>query len=296
MPTLRRFLSRRWLLALLGASAMLFGLAMLHPYPRQSLFGPTIRGQPRCVWEAKVWRSLDREGYEKSLTVKMMRWFGFDDEPIDENELFNHAEMVPLLLEMTVHADPEVRGRAIGLFYWYPKLCDKSALPVLRARLDDEDVPCRIEASMAVVTIDPKEPVLPVLLHILNDLASPHRYAAMHALNYLSGADAVYFDAMVRHAKDSDQSVRNEVMYALHCHGKRGVPTLMQGIEDPNVMVRNAALESLASVGPDAKKAVPALETRLADTDKDVRTLAKSALLAIDPERYEQLKRERKIE
>jgi len=53
MGTFRRFLSRRRVLALFGVLAFLFGLAMLHPYPRQSLFGPTIRGKPWCVWEAQ---------------------------------------------------------------------------------------------------------------------------------------------------------------------------------------------------------------------------------------------------
>ena len=43
MPIPRRFPLRRSLLA-----ALVFGLLMLHPYPRQSLFGPTIRGKPWC--------------------------------------------------------------------------------------------------------------------------------------------------------------------------------------------------------------------------------------------------------
>ena len=54
MPNFRRFLIRRWLLGLLGAAALLFGVLMLHPYPRQSLFGPTIRGKPWCEWEDTV--------------------------------------------------------------------------------------------------------------------------------------------------------------------------------------------------------------------------------------------------
>jgi hypothetical protein len=48
MPDTRRFLSRRWLTGCFGAAAVLFGLVMLHPYPRQSLFGPMIRGKPWC--------------------------------------------------------------------------------------------------------------------------------------------------------------------------------------------------------------------------------------------------------
>ena len=51
MPNLHRFLSRRRLLGFLAGLALIFGLLMLHPYPRQSLFGPTIRGKPWCEWE-----------------------------------------------------------------------------------------------------------------------------------------------------------------------------------------------------------------------------------------------------
>ena len=43
MMTARRF-RRRCLVGRLNVAALLFGLAMLHPHPRQSLFGPTIRG------------------------------------------------------------------------------------------------------------------------------------------------------------------------------------------------------------------------------------------------------------
>lgn len=56
MPDFRRHLTRRRLLGFLAPAAVLFGLLMLHPYPRQSLFGPKIRGEPWCVWEAEVRR------------------------------------------------------------------------------------------------------------------------------------------------------------------------------------------------------------------------------------------------
>ncbi|MBI2807582.1 MAG: hypothetical protein HYX68_21585 [Planctomycetes bacterium] len=54
-----RFLSRRRLLAFFGVALLLFGLAMLHPYPRQSLFGPTIDGIPWCMWEARLLQLMD---------------------------------------------------------------------------------------------------------------------------------------------------------------------------------------------------------------------------------------------
>jgi len=71
MPNLRRYLSRRSLLGFLAAAALLFGLAMLHPYPRQSLFGPTIRGKPRCVWEDSLRRQVDREDDRWPLARKI---------------------------------------------------------------------------------------------------------------------------------------------------------------------------------------------------------------------------------
>ena len=48
MSLLRRFPSRRWLLAF-AAVLVIAGVPMLHPYPRQSLFGPTIRGAAWCA-------------------------------------------------------------------------------------------------------------------------------------------------------------------------------------------------------------------------------------------------------
>ena len=46
MALVRKLLSRRWLLGFVGALALLFGVAMLHPYPRQSLIARTVVGDP----------------------------------------------------------------------------------------------------------------------------------------------------------------------------------------------------------------------------------------------------------
>ena len=113
MPDFRRFLSRRWLLAILAVSALLFSLAMLHPYPRQSLFGPTIRGKPWCVWEDAVRHYAHREEYEKTMAAKMMRWLRVNQEDLDDHEIFkqslNHAEMLPLFLALAEDRDRKVR-------------------------------------------------------------------------------------------------------------------------------------------------------------------------------------------
>ncbi len=92
MPNLRHVLSRRLLIGI-AISALLFSLTMLHPYPRQSLFGPTIRGKPWCVWEAEVRTFANWEDHGNKLSVRVMAWLGFVPTQMEWNELFNHPEM-----------------------------------------------------------------------------------------------------------------------------------------------------------------------------------------------------------
>jgi HEAT repeat protein len=288
MASFCRFLTRRWLIALPGAVALLFGLAMLHPYPRQSLFGPSIRGKPWCVWEAEVRRFVQREEYEKTLYAKTLRWMGAKHEPMDEAVLFDHAEMLPLLLHLTSDADPVIRRGVLNQFFWRRNLQDESAAPTLRARLDDVDPHCRIEAAMALANIEPKERAFPVLVRILDDPGSKCRFDAMHALTYM--VDDAFFDTFVSYAKDADPIIRSEVMFMLHRFGKKALPTLLRGAEDPHLRVRHDAIESLGALGPDAKAAVPVLERRLSDKEKSVRDAAADALAAIEPGRFQKLK------
>jgi len=60
--------------------------------------------------------------------------------------------------------------------------------------------------------------------------------------------------------------------------------------------VRHEAAHSLQVLGDQGKEAVPALERRLNDSNKGVRDRAVEALVAIEPERFQHLKAEQKIE
>jgi HEAT repeat protein len=289
-----RFLTRRRVYVSLGALALLIGLAMLHPYPRQSLFGPTIRGKPWCVWEGKVRWHLHREEYEKGEPARIARLLGVLQDEMDANELFDDAEMAPLLLHLSEDPNPVVRQRAICQFYWFKNLQDKSALPTLRGRLHDEDPRCRIEAAMAVVTIEPDERVHPVLLQILDDATNEYRYPAMRALAFVACASDEAFGAMLHFAKDLDPNIRKEVMFELFRHGKKAVPTLMQGLEDPDPMVRKDAVESLEQLGPRAAQTIPMLRRLQNDKDKRVRDAAVVALASVEPEGIVNLKPRKK--
>src|SRR5262249_55840559 len=144
-----KLVSRRRVLAVFSLVALLFGLAMLHPYPRQSLLGPKIRGEPWCVWEDRVRRYVYHEDYQASVTARLKRWLGVEHDNIDRDNLFNHVEMLPLLLEMAEDQDHKIRYCALTSIAMCDQLHDQSALPVLRRRFDDPARSCRIKAAVA---------------------------------------------------------------------------------------------------------------------------------------------------
>ena len=88
---------------------------MLHPYPRQSLFGPKILGEPWCAWEAEVWSQVHREEYEQTFGFKVRTWMGI--EPDWRRELHVRVELVPLLVHLADHADEKAGSNAIPVVH-----------------------------------------------------------------------------------------------------------------------------------------------------------------------------------
>jgi hypothetical protein len=103
-PAARKPRSPIWMLAFIGGALL---IAMLHPYPRQSLIGPTIRGKPRCIWEADIRRISNSEEYYSSFRYKILRAISIQDEIIEMRHL-DHPEMLPLLLELAEDRDMEL--------------------------------------------------------------------------------------------------------------------------------------------------------------------------------------------
>jgi hypothetical protein len=272
MPNFRRFLTRRWLLAFVGAAALFFGLLMLHPYPRQSLFGPTIRGKPWCVWEAEVRRHVHPAGRENMLLAKMMRWIGIKDEGMNDDDLFDHVEMLPLLLQMVSDPDPAIRTDIMWRIIHYDNLQHKSWVPVLRERLDDGDLRCRIAAARVLGRIEPNEPVDHVLLQILNDPNSEHRVGAVQVLMVLRPEDR--FAKVVGFAKDANPDVRSEVLRRLHHFGRKALPILMQGLADPELSVRGDALSAIHQLCRVSRDVFPDIIPLAKHPDEGVRTAA----------------------
>ena len=295
MPNFRRFLSRRWLLAVVGVAALAFGLLMLHPYPRQSLFGPTIRGKPWCVWEDANRRQVVGGDNDKTLTAMLLRWIGVKHEPMELRTLLNHPEMLPLVLELAEDQDREMRSAMLYTLPSCDQLHDPSVLPVLRRRLQDEDSYCRVLAARALWYVAKNKEGFAVAQRELEESrdGNAHREASW-LLTDASASSPELFPVFAAHAKHPDPVLRREAMTALSRFGKKSLPILCQGLEDADLEVRYGAVAALEHLGPDAKEAVPALARRLNDTEDLVRSRTVDALLRIDPRAFEHLKTDRK--
>ncbi len=79
-------------------------------------------------------------------------------------------------------------------------------------------------------------------------------------------------------AADRPEQIRRNISYALASIGAPAVPALVEAAGHPDWWVRDAAVETLGDIGPDAAAAVPALVKALGDDSLQVRRHASEAL------------------
>lgn len=224
---------------------------------------------------------------------------------------------VPALTDALKDADPGVRWSAAeSLGRIGP--ASKSAVPALAAALEDKDIrsiaadalagigpdakpavpglvkiirtekepSLRHTAAVALVRIDKTQagPAAPVLAE---DLRNPDGRARHDAIMLLvsigaEGKEATPLLIELLHHKES--YARHMAAHALG-YGKdpRAAGPLLEAFEkDPEIVVKNTAIQSLGLLGPDAKAAVPALEARLKDPDIGTRICAAEAIWKIN--------------
>ena len=281
----RRFLTRRRVFSVLAILLALFGLAMLHPYPRQSLFGPKIRGEPWCVWEDTLRRRVHEIEHGRSMWTKLMRWMGAAAK--DELD-FNDPELLPLMIELAEDRDPKIRSAVLMTFAYSETFLDRAALPMLHRRLKGEGTEHLCYAAIAIWRIDKDRAMIPALIRELDD-PRVDRANAFAGLEFMCSEAPDVLPMIVPLASHPQKEVRLETISLMKQFGQECVPVLIQALDDPAKEVRILAISRL-SVRDDVKKAEPAL-LRLARSDEpEVRVFATDLLCQIDRERFGYLK------
>ena len=136
----------------------------------------------------------------------------------------------------------------------------------------------------------------PLLVKLTHD---PDPVIRDEAISHLHGICASYqevFPLIAPLAKHPYAEVRTSAMFMMMNFRDKSLATLIGALDDTAENVRWQAAYQLGNLGPAAKKAIPSLERRLGDESKDVQKIATRAIRDIDPQRYEQLKRARKID
>jgi HEAT repeat protein len=299
-------------------------LVFLNAYTRQTLIGPTVRGEPFCAWQQRF-----REGCAgtrpNTWVTTVTGWIGFKSGPPEQWPGFAAPDLLPVLLSLVDDPNPDVRAALAIRLGWYPlsaetgdalmALLDDPAAPVranavqtlgfamrsfrrlehlyqagmpkLRGLMDDEDDICRVRAAGLVCKLsEPRDERAYRIL--LAGLDSPWRQARQDAA---AGLCAVAKDcpdsfAELAAAARNDPDVRGEFVPSAFQFGPVAIPVLAEFLDDGDRRVRIGAASSLGEIGAETKVPPAALFRALQDSDVTVRNVAYDALSRIDPERY----------
>ena len=82
---------------------------------------------------------------------------------------------------------------------------------------------------------------------------------------YLGRAEATHQLNRIRHATDTFDIDYDDIVAHLVIAGEPAIDTLIEALEDPNVVVRTYAAEALGIIGPNAARAAPHLAAAMTE-------------------------------
>ena len=195
---------------------------------------------------------------------------------------------VPTLIEfLKEDSGPNLRLLALlTLFEIGPDA--REATPALAELLTGETQDFRQEAARVLAAIGPD--AAPVIVNALKHEDAEIRILASDSLRYINTRDTLPDLIEALDDPNNGTTVRANVTNALantDLGAKAAIPILVQALNDPQVAVRQEAVNALhmmtTRIGDDAKEAIPTLTAALNDSDSEVRQIAIDTLGEIGP-------------
>lgn len=194
------------------------------------------------------------------------------------------ADAVPHLVAALDDAEVQVRRQAALSLQDISRRtkANDEVLAGLKKAIKDKAAPVRLVAVQALGRCG-KGAAEPLLL-ALEDEDAPVRAYAIDSLGKIKAEPQIVLPALVRRLKeDAAPQVRQSALRTLGTLGKAAIEAIQAGLADKEPAVQNAAIKSLAALGPDAKGAVPALkELASKSPSQPVRRAAVGALGQIE--------------
>ena len=275
MKSLRQLLSYRksWALGLglLGCT-----LPLLHPYSRQSLFGPQIDGIPVCVWEDEIYRNVHPQ---RSWFWERLARFRVDrqqDWAVDVNS----RAALPLYERLAEEGDAAVRQYSLKQLK--SMMEDRNQfLRIVERHLDDSDPACRLLAIDHLWKAKKDPRAIAAALTLRDHPSDDSRLQAFRLLERMSAYDASLGESLAAACDDRNPEIRQCVMRALVNFPELATDALRKGLRDQDQWVRYHAVKSAST--PALLNDVLAVST---DPDRTIRRNAAFAAHRIDPQRF----------
>jgi uncharacterized protein (TIGR02996 family) len=194
------------------------------------------------------------------------------------------AAAVPFLIDLLASDDSSDQQRAV---FFLGEIGPESAaaLPPLRLMLASSNSEQRSSAIRAVVRIAPEEAIDAVRASLRKRGADARR-AALDAVAVLGPLAVPLLPGVLRLVPlvldDYHRGILTEALAALADHSPLVVSGLCSFLDDPDLEVRNSAVDVLRRLGPRAALAVPELRRRFKG-EPGLRSAITNALRAIDP-------------
>jgi len=246
-------------------NAAFMALAAMGPEGREVI-------KPQIIEMAR--RSLDEKGLSCEEILPLLAHVGPSAIPLLK-ELFSCEDPYA----MFVAGPPTIAGETLA------KL-SPDAVPQIVELLRDENPRVRSWAIKALKELGPQsDSTVPLLSQLIQDEGDGVRKAAIRALVAVGSDEAASaavpsLRKMLLDDQDPDGVVAMENAAALGALAKPLVPDLIGVLQDGSATAqqRNAAIEALRAIGPDAKEAGPALAALGGDGDSKFRLTITAAL------------------
>ena len=193
---------------------------------------------------------------------------------------------LPALTDCLADSDVAVRTNATYALGRVGQLAATATTALGEVAAGDRISAVRKEACKTLGAIGPKAaPAVPSLVKALHDPQVDVRQQAAIALGKIGPDAGPALPELIKAARETDKSVRCHAIHAIGSLGKSGIgaiPELVKIMKDDDVIeVKLAAIDELASFGPDAAEAVEPLKLAAKDGRIAIREAANDALKKI---------------